>query len=207
MNYDNVHLANRSALLKEHAAFLSDKVFLEFGVCRGTSMLMWYDLYLQHNIPIDFIGFDSFQGLPEEHEDKNTIWKAGQFSTDGQINKELLNRKGIWLVPGFYNESLNETSVDLLRGKKAGLVHIDCDTYSSTKTVWEWLLKNDLLAKGCIIAYDDWGAYLEARCGEYEVGEAKAHKEVAQTHNLSLKDLGKYVVDPRFYEVKLFQYE
>lgn len=207
MNYDEIHHYNREQLLKQYSDFLSDKIILEFGVCRGTSMLMWHTLCQQNNIPVDFIGFDSFQGLPEETEDKNTIWKTGDFSTNGIINSELLNKSNIQLVHGFYDISLNEEVLNLLHGKKVGLVHIDCDTYTSTKIVWEWLLKYDLLAKGALIVYDDWGAALEAKCGEYDIGEAKAHIEIASRHHLSFKDLGKYIVDPRFYEVKIYQYE
>lgn len=204
MNYDNIHLQHREALIKEHASFLTNKALLEFGVFQGTSMSMWYDLYTKHNIPIDFVGFDSFKGLPKETEDKNTIWTEGMFNAYGDINARL-HKPNIRLVQGFYDQSLNQEAAELLKGIKAGLIHIDCDTYSSTKTVWEWLIKYDILAKNAIIVYDDWGAYLEARCNEYDVGEAKAHQEIENKYNLNFIDLGRYVVDPNFYIVKIYQ--
>jgi hypothetical protein len=208
-NYDDIHMSNRDMIIRQNATFLKDKVFLEFGVYMGTSMLQWHEVYNNNDVPIDFVGFDSFQGIPEETEDKNNLhgWRVGSFSTAGAVNPNLLSKKDIRLVHGFFNDSLNDETAKMLGGSKVGLVHIDCDTYSSTKTVWEWLLKYDLLAEGAIIVYDDWGGYLEAGCGEYEIGEAKAHIEIEKTHNIQFTDLGKYVVDPRFYEVKTYKYK
>lgn len=206
MNYDRIHALHRDALIKKHRSFLENKALLEFGVYHGTSMLMWYDLYRQNGLERNFIGFDSFQGLPKETEDKNTIWKEKQFSTDGKVNPNL-NKSGIRLVTGFYSDSLNESAARLLSEQKVGLVHVDCDTYSSTKIILEWLLKHNLLTRGTLVVYDDWGAHLEARCGEYEVGEGKAHKEIEFKYDINFIDLGKYIVDPKFYEVKVFEYQ
>ena len=205
-HYDDIHYQNRNSLIQRNSDTLRDTALLEFGVYHGTSILMWHDLYISNRLPIHFIGFDSFAGLPPESNDKNTIWKEGQFSTDGIVNPKL-NKEGIKIVTGFYDQSLNQNTVELLKGRKVGLVHMDCDTYSSTKTVWEWLIQHDVLTNGALIVYDDWGAWLESKCGEYEVGEAKAHKEIERTHNVRFTDLGKYIVDSAFYEVKIYQYE
>jgi len=206
MSYDDIHRENRDALVEKNKAFLVDKVFLEFGVCRGTSMAMWLEAYSKNEVPEHFLGFDSFQGLPEETEDENSIWHTGEFSTGGVIPTHLTQGRNVKFVEGFYEDSLTDDAVALLEGKKVGLIHMDCDTYSSTKTVWEWLIKHDLLAKGALVVYDDWGCYLEADCGEYEIGEAKAHAEIEKTHDLSFVELGRYIVDPKFYEVTIFRY-
>lgn len=204
--YDDIHLLNRDLLLKDHAVFLGDKAFLEFGVYKGVSMKMWYSLYEKHKLAIDFIGFDSFKGLPSEEIDKNSFWKSGDFNANGLINPEL-HKDGIRMVVGYYDQSLNEDAVKLLGNKKVGLVHMDCDTYSSTKTVWEWLLKYNILAKGALIVYDDWGAYREAKCDEYDIGEAKAHKEIEEKYGIKLTLVHQYIVDVLFYEVKVYQYD
>jgi len=206
--YDDIHYNNRNALVLEHKDFLSDKAFLEFGVYEGTSMLMWHGLYIANGLATSFFGFDSFQGIPLEKEDLNNIpnWGVGAFNTNGRIHERLL-RIDAQLIIGFFSDSLHDVAANKLMGQKAGIVHFDCDTCSSTKTVWEWLLRYDLLVPGTLLVYDDWGGYLEAKCGEYEVGEAKAHKDMVAKHGLQLKDLGKYIVDPAFYEVKIYQYE
>lgn len=204
MNYDDTHRSNRDKLITAHRAVLENTIFLEFGVYRGTSLKMWHELYKKYDLAINFFGFDSFQGLPPETIDKNSFWKEKEFNLGGQVAADL-KIDGVKIISGFYSESLTEETANLLRPAKAGLVHMDCDTYSSTKTVWEWLIKYDLLAKNALIVYDDWGAWRQANCGEYDIGEAKAHKEIAETYNMSFGDLGKYIVDPSFYEVKIFQ--
>jgi len=206
MSYDNTHLSHRDAILKEYGDFLQGKAFFEFGVFHGTSMAMWHGLYQANSLPTNFYGFDSFQGLPPENEDENSFWDVGDFSTRGEVSSFFKNN-GITIVPGFFEDSLTDELAESLEGTEIGLVHIDCDTYSSTVTVWEWLLKHGLLAKGAIVVYDDWGAYLEAGCDEYDVGEAKAHKFIEKTHGINFTDLGGYVVDPAFYVIKVFRYE
>jgi methyltransferase family protein len=204
VNYDDIHAAHRNSLVEQYKSILQGQAFFEFGVYHGTSMLMWYDIYIKHGLPINFVGFDSFQGLPTETQDANTVWKPGMFSTNGAINLNL-RRDGIRLVEGFYDQSLSEQTAVLLSGIKAGLVHMDCDLYSSTKTVWEWLLKYDLLAKNALIVYDDWGSFLEAGCAEYDIGEAKAHKEIETKYQIKFRDLGQCVINPNFYIVKTYQ--
>jgi len=209
MNHmDDIHLENRGKLIGENKDLLEQTAFLEFGVYHGTSMLMWHGLYERYDVSKNFIGFDSFQGIPEETEDENSIddWKEGSFSTNGVINPDLC-KPDIRLVKGFFSDSLTDDVVKMLGGTKVGLVHMDCDTYSSTKTIWEWLLKHDLLAFGALVVYDDWGGYLKGGCGEYDLGEAKAHREIEAEHNIHFTDLGRYIVDPTFYVVKMFRYE
>jgi len=170
-------------------------------------MLNWYELYKSHKLTLNFFGFDSFVGLPVEEEDANSIWQTGQFSVEGQINPELLNKEGLKIIPGWFDSTLSKSTALSFGNTQAGLVHMDCDTYSSTITCWEWLIEHDLIAKGALVVYDDWGAYLQAGCDEYCVGEAKAHKDIESKYNLKFTDLGKYVIDPTFYEVKIFRYE
>jgi hypothetical protein len=190
----------------ENKAVLEGTALFEFGVYRGTSMMMWHDIYSRHNLNHQFVGFDSFRGLPKETVDKNSFWYEGEFNANGVINPAL-NTQGIRLVVGFYDTTLNDDTAKSFNGVKVGLVHIDCDTYSSTKTVWEWLLKHDLLAPNAVIIYDDWGAWRQAKCDEYDIGEAKAHKEIEEKYGIKFVDFRTYIVDPAFYEVKVYIYE
>lgn len=202
-----MHEDFRNRTLAAHGDFLRDKVFAEFGVYDGGSFLRWKAAYKRYGITARFMGFDSFTGLPAETQDKNTIWHANQFSMNGRISQELAdNYSEIELVQGYYSDSLTPNVAARLGDTKIGIVHMDCDLYGSTKTVWEWLLKHDLLVAGTIIVYDDWGAYKEAGCDEYEVGEAKAHREIEAEHDLKFTPFDRYIVDPRFYVVQSFRY-
>lgn len=202
----HLHEDFRNKALSEHADFLRDKAFLEFGVYSGGSILGWYNAYQRHGVKSRFFGFDSFTGLPPETEDPNTIWHAGQFSMSGHVPDMIANHPGIQLVKGYYADSLTEEVATRLGDTKIGIVHFDCDTYGSTKTVWEWLLKYDLLAVGAIVIYDDWGASLQAGCDEFDVGEARAHREIESKHGLKFEHYDKYIIDPAFYVVQSFRY-
>ena len=84
-------------------------------------------------------------------------FEAGTFHTTQENFKKLvrkntgfkLNQENI--IPGFYEKSLN----DKLRSRlpKIGVLHIDVDLYSSTKTVLNFV--RPLLVDGSVILFDD----------------------------------------------------
>jgi hypothetical protein len=209
-----LHGQERNKLILANLEFLKDKAFVEFGVCHGGSFKNFYELYKQHELPINFMGFDSFLGIPEEKNDPNSIWYEGQFDRRGVSPRngpsnwaDLQHGIGapiedVQIIDGWFKDTLNETSAQLL-GQKIGIAHIDCDTYTSTLECWQWMIENDLLVNGSLIIYDDWGAHLEANCEPHEVGEGKAHYEIAK--KTTFEDLGMYIIDSSFYEVKMFR--
>ena len=201
MNITEIHEQERSKLILSNLEFLKDKAFVEFGVCHGGSFQSFYNLYKQHELPINFMGFDSFLGLPEEKNDPNSFWGTGEFNRKG-VNPFSKPLEGTRIIDGWFEDTLNESSAQLL-GQKIGIAHIDCDTYTSTLECWRWMIKNDLLVNGSLIIYDDWGAHLEANCEVNEVGEGKAHHEIEK--EIKFEDLGVYIADPSFYEVKIFR--
>lgn len=197
----------RDKLVSENREFLKDKLYCEFGVHHGKSIVDFYSLYDKYELPKFFYGFDSFEGLPKEDIDKNSPWKTGQFSVNGVIHEELKKRPDINLIPGWYNETLNKSSVSKFDGKKIGIAHIDCDIYTSTIEVLEFLIQNELLCDGSLIVYDDWGAFLmKGGVDEYDVAEARAHKEISEKYNLSFDMLYREIIDPSFYIMTVFRY-
>ena len=209
MSYENLTLF-RKRQVKENKDFLKNKLFLEFGVFRGNSILEYYSAYLENDINPIFFGFDAFEGLPEEKFDQYTPWKTGDFNLDGNINPELLNKNGMEIVKGWFNETLNEKTLTKFGKKKAGLVHIDCDIYTSTLEVLEFLVVNDLLVDGTIIVYDDWGAWKQARLtenNEYDLAEGRAHKEISDKYGLNFEFIQTEIIDPEYYFVTSFKYK
>ena len=101
-----------------------DDLHLEFGVYKGNSINLLADLKPN----VTWYGFDSFVGLPEDW----TIGaKAGAFSTDGKLP---FVRRNVQLVAGFFEQTMPSFIAEH-RGEKIAFLHIDCDLYSSTKTV------------------------------------------------------------------------
>ncbi|MBW2274069.1 MAG: class I SAM-dependent methyltransferase [Deltaproteobacteria bacterium] len=116
-------------------------LYLEFGVYTGGSIN-----YLARKLPGRAIhGFDSFQGLPEDW----LTFRADYFSLGGRPPKV---RDNVILHQGWFDETLPQF-VDIHPGKVAFL-HIDCDTYGSTKTLFDHL--GPRLVPGSVIVFDDY---------------------------------------------------
>lgn len=116
-------------------------LYLEFGVFTGGSITH----IAKNKKEITIHGFDSFDGLPDNwcHYDRN------DFSLHGKLPKVPLNVK---LHKGFFDQTLPKWT-EQHKGKIAFL-HIDCDLYDSTITVFKYLW--DRLQIGSIIVFDDY---------------------------------------------------
>ena len=148
------------------------ELFLEFGVYKGDSINCLAALHPN----VTWHGFDSFVGLPE-------TWtlgaKAGAFSVEGEMPAI---RENVRLIKGFFEDTLPDF-VAKRSGQKIGVLHVDCDLYSSTKTV----LANvkDMLVPGSIIIFDELINY-----HGWEEGEYKAFMEFVSEQNIAFEYLG-----------------
>jgi Flp pilus assembly protein TadD len=117
-----------------------DGLVLEFGVRFGTSIRQIASLVTQ-----DIHGFDSFQGLPEQWNGE----AKGSYSTQGKLPKVPRNVK---LHAGWFENTLPE----FLKSNPGPvrLMNIDCDIYSSTKTVLDLL--SDRIVPGTMIVFDEY---------------------------------------------------
>ena len=149
----------------------SQGLHLEFGVYKGDSINRLAEL-----VPgATWYGFDSFVGLPE-------TWtlgaKEGAFSVKGKLPPV---RDNVRLIEGFFENTL-PGFVAQHRGATIALLHIDCDLYSSTKTVLSNL--GDMLAPGSIIVFDELINYPGWQDDEY-----KAFMEFVAERNVSFEYL------------------
>jgi hypothetical protein len=114
-------------------------------------------------------GFDSFQGLPEawtEHEG------AGAYTTAGRLPKVPGH---VRLHPGWFEATLPgffKANPGPIR-----LLHVDCDLYSSTRTVLE--LSAPRLQPGSVVVFDDLLAF-----PGYEEHELRAFLEFREASGL-----------------------
>lgn len=143
---------------------------LEFGVYHGLSLRQ---LVRRVNGPVH--GFDSFEGLPEE-------WKsgepAGSYNAHGRLPQMPPQ---VDIHPGWFQDSVPEFVAQ--QTEKVRLVHIDCDLYSSTRTVLNEIYA--LLQPGSVVVFDEFLGY-----PGYEHHEFRAWNEFAKKFRLSCEYLG-----------------
>ena len=115
-------------------------MILEFGVFSGKTINHIADT-LKSSI-VD--GFDSFEGLPEFWIDG---YGKGFFATDALPNV----KSNVRLHKGWFDDALPKFLRDTPADQKIAYLHIDCDLYSSTATVFN-LLGNRIVS-GTIIVF------------------------------------------------------
>jgi Macrocin-O-methyltransferase (TylF) len=124
---------------------------LEFGVYKADTLNLIASLAPEAKI----FGFDSFQGLPE---DWRPGFKKGMFSTSPPLVP-----KNVTLIIGLFEKTIPEffrTHADPI-----SFIHIDCDLYSSTRTVLQHC--NLGIGKGTIIIFDEYFNYPGWESHEY----------------------------------------
>jgi Polysaccharide pyruvyl transferase/Methyltransferase domain len=145
---------------------------LEFGVYKGVTIN-----HLARLAPDrQFFGFDSFLGLPEQWSGNR--YSKLNFDRKGKVPKVPSNAT---IVEGWFHETLPGFLAK--HNEPIAFMHIDCDIYSSTKTVLD--LTAGRLAPGAVLVFDDFFNYLG-----YELHEYKAFFEFVERFGVEYKFLG-----------------
>ena len=139
----------RSALARAAGSGL----VLEFGVFTGRSIGVIAEV-----AGGKVHGFDSFQGLPEDWIDGEA---AGSYDSQGQL-PEVPDT--VELHVGLFDETLPPFLRE--HSEPASFVHLDCDLYSSTRTVLDILDRR--LMPGTILVFDEYFAYSGWRDHEFK---------------------------------------
>lgn len=148
---------NRSARYSNryqlHNAILSNLgnksiLYYEFGVADGDTIRYW----ATHNESPEsrFIGFDSFEGLPESWEDK------GQKHFDRHGRFPDIKDTRVSFVKGWFQDSLYATLAQSDFSKPC-VFHLDADLFSSTLYVLFQL--HPKLKSGDIIIFDEFSSH------------------------------------------------
>jgi len=130
-------------------------VILEFGVFKGHSINFMSNTLKDKS----FFGFDSFEGLQEDW--KGSGLAKNHFSLEGKLPKVNDN---VNLIGGWFRSTLPQFLKDF--NDQICLIHIDCDTYESSREVL-FMLK-DYIDKGTVIIFDEYFGYPGWRSGEYK---------------------------------------
>jgi predicted O-methyltransferase YrrM len=161
---------------------------LEFGVGSGKSTaVIAAEIVTGWNCKL--LGFDSFQGLPEEAEHVHSIRlpsgrlkyvPGGWVWPKSDVEKKLsrytsLPDERFEIIGGWFRDTLTgelQKSIDNLI-----FVHVDVDLYISTVELLDFV--TPLLQRGTVICFNDWGQQIE--CGKLldsrTVGEGLAFTE------------------------------
>lgn len=146
-------------------------VALEFGVGDANSLNC-----MARFMPV--IGFDSFNGLPADWRPGFT---KGMFRYD--YNEVLENTStNSLLVPGLFEDTLPGYG---WTGLTIRLIHIDCDLYSSTKTVLDNLPWDNICRHKSVLCFDEWHGYPGA-----DQHEQRAFKEFVKEHFIKWEVIG-----------------
>lgn len=134
-----------------------DGMALEFGVLRGASLTR----IAQARPGGGVYGFDSFDGLPE-------FWMsgydAGRFGPDDPIGaRGVPEVPGAELVPGWFDDTVPGWAAD--HQGDVAFLHVDCDLYSSTRTVLEHV--GPRLRPGSVVVFDEYFNYPNWQEHEY----------------------------------------
>ena len=142
-----------------------DGLVLEFGVFHGTSIRQ-----IAGMIDSQVYGFDSFAGIPECWNDE----RAGSYSTEGvmpDVPQNVSLHAG-WFehsIPVFRNSEISH------RQDPVRFMNIDCDLYSSTKTVLD--LFHEQIGPGTVLVFDEFIGNLSWKQDEF-----KAFHEAAKQY-------------------------
>ena len=144
---------------------------MEFGVFRGESLR-----FIAKRLSQEVFGFDSFEGLPE---DWTSSQKQGRFTLNGVVPE--FNETNIRICKGWFDESLPVFLA--AHAGPARFIHIDCDIYSSTRTVLNLL--GSRIVKDTVIVFDEDLNYPSWREHEY-----RAFQEFVAAHGLKYRYIG-----------------
>ena len=150
------HFAARDGLFAHVAETAVGDVpisFFEFGVYKGASLDAW--TRLNSSAESEFVGFDSFEGLPEAWLNIRKTVPAGSFTTGGEL--PAFGDRRVRLVKGWFRETL-PLFLRQFSPRNPLVVHCDADIYTSTLFVLVTL--DSVMRPGTVVMFDDFTAML-----------------------------------------------
>jgi len=140
--------------------------YYEFGIYKGYTFAHACNYAKKMKFDkMRFFGFDSFEGLPEiEGLDitRDMPFYKGQYCAGKEQVRKDIDGTGVdWskahLIEGFFNKSLNDETRDKFDMKKISVALVDCDLYSSTVEVLDFI--KNMIFDRTILIFDDWNTF------------------------------------------------
>jgi predicted O-methyltransferase YrrM len=147
----------------------AEGLWAEFGVYSGKTIN-----FIAKRAPGRVFGFDSFEGLPED-------WRPGFAKGRFAVAELPKVEANVELVKGWFDKTLSRFLEQ--HDEKFAFVHMDCDLYSSTKTVLTLL--SHRLVSGSVVVFDEFFNYPGWREGEF-----RAFSEFVQASGATFEYVG-----------------
>jgi len=172
--------------------------YLEFGVYTGSSFAHSIRCYksssklVTYRKSMNFIGFDSFEGFGElTEDDKHAFYQDENFETSydrvyRRIKSVTANKISFKLVKGFFEDTVGKNLPSQYGCKKAAIVFIDSDTFSSAKTALGFC--SSIIQEGTYLILDDYFSYK----GDLRRGVCGAFNEFCAENKLEVRNLMNY---------------
>ncbi|PWV51531.1 class I SAM-dependent methyltransferase [Chitinophaga sp. S165] len=141
---------------------IPDGLILEFGVFSGKTINHIAEKLPGHQV----YGFDSFEGLPE-------FWRDGYEKGHFAVTELPQVAANVTLVKGWFDQTLPDFKAK--NDSALAYLHVDCDLYSSAKTIFD-MLKDNIVA-GTVIVFDEYFNYPGWMEGEFKA----FHEFLAET--------------------------
>jgi Macrocin-O-methyltransferase (TylF) len=152
-------------VLEEATAYAGELSILEFGTHHGYAFtkMLYATKYLGLEDRVAVHSFDSFEGLPPAADirDQNVVtdeevFAAGQYRGDYEALEQYCQSRyhNYAIHRGYFEDVLSPELLDVFRKQLPILVWIDCDYYSSARTVMERLVP--FIPSGCVVYFDDY---------------------------------------------------
>lgn len=153
---------NRKALF-EYALSHADRpgLYAEFGVAQGASIRLLAGL-----VDDTVYGFDSFLGLPED-------WAGTTERRGGFAGRPKRLPGNVCIYEGGFAESLPAFLNE--HDRPLRFMHVDCDLYSSTRTVFYLLAPR--IGPGTVIVFDEYFNYPNWQEHEYKAFQEYVHDQ------------------------------
>lgn len=156
---------------------------LEFGTSDGYAFtkMLYATRYLEMEDRVTVHTFDSFEGMPPAADAKDLDLVGGDSWAPGEFRGRYEHLysycagkyRNFQIHKGYFEDSITTAFLDTLKSSPPILVWIDCDYYSSAKTVMERLMPS--LPNGCVVYFDE---YDNMNYGSRFTGEARLVHEI-----------------------------
>lgn len=194
-NLEKYHILKKVHYLSAIEGIEGD--YLEFGVFTGSSFchsIRCCRALSNLNPAVGrtkFYGFDSFEGFGVlDADDKHPFYTDENFATSekavgNRANKVAAGEFEVKLVAGYFSDSL-KNGAGALGIKKAKIIFIDSDTYSSARDAFNFCLP--ILQLGAFIVLDDYFSYQ----GSMNRGVARAFAEFVIDAKIEVRQVFTY---------------